>query len=279
VVRGSSNHVYIGEGADGQPATVALVFSKSRQDFLFGDVNDFRGRAPKRNGGDLHRNPPKVKKKKAFGAKHQKRPAPLRPGLPHPYFVWVVLGVTGKMAEADDLYRAQKAAIDAKVRDFQRQQRGPLPTVYRGVLLEPHEIRSGEIDFAYGPISFVSFTEDRDLACWFADGASVMSSFVVSEKPGVKGYVLEIEPDPRDVLFRATWVSLEDFRGAIATLMTRGFSSEQARQFVHNLETQSEIWMKPLARRTPVMAHEAADCPSTEELDERYLAPWLKGLF
>jgi hypothetical protein len=95
----------------------------------------------------------------------------------------------------------------------------------------------------------------------------------------VEGWLMELKPRLADVLFHHSWnpilmptgqsVLLEN-----AAVMHPGIIEDQ---FYWNLDTQSEVILKPLRDGQPIKAYELSDCP--DGLDRRFVAPSLRSQF
>jgi hypothetical protein len=127
----------------------------------------------------------------------------------------------------------------------------------------------------------VSFSEDRDVACWFADPDSVMSSFVKQHRPRVTGWIMEYEPKLAQILFHYTWNPIViPGMGELDLEEAAHMHPDIARaadQLAWNLQTQSEVIVRPLKAGTPVEAYELSDCPPG--LDDRLTIPSMRGRF
>jgi hypothetical protein len=192
------------------------------------------------------------------------------------YINWAIYAVYGKMGEADGLMRPYGSSIRSVAKHLVQQLGAPVGRLYRGVLLEPEELAAGQL--AQDPrLTFVSFSEDRDVACWFADRQSIVSGFVAQMRPGVVGYVVEYDARPSEVLFHWRWadrIKLPDGRVIrLAAVAAAHPDIEDPRQVVWNLASQHEVILRPLRNGVPVTAYELTDCPPTAELDARFAMP------
>jgi hypothetical protein len=194
------------------------------------------------------------------------------------YINWVLYAVVGNMGGADNLMRQSGSGIRSVARHLQKTRKPRLKTVYRGLLLDPEESESGIIH--QDPrLTFVSFSEDRDVACWFADPTSVMSSFVKEHRPRVEGWLMELKPKLSDVLFHHSWnpIVIPGGRGVRLEAAAAMHPEIIFDQFEWNLKTQNEVILKPLRAGQPVEAYELSDCP--DDLDERFVVPSLRKQF
>jgi hypothetical protein len=197
------------------------------------------------------------------------------PGDYNDYLNWIVYAVVGDMSSADSLLRKNGAAIRSVARHLQQTKKPKIQTLYRGLLLEPEAVEERAID--QDPhVTFVSFSEDRDVACWFADPKSEMSSYVKKIRPRVEGWIMEYKPRLSDILFHYSWNPLVFAGRSIHLEHAAGMNpTVPADQFAWNLRTQREVIVEPLRRGTAVEAYELLDCP--EGLDDRLTFPPARG--
>lgn len=197
------------------------------------------------------------------------------------YINWALYAVVGNLAAADNMMkRKEGAGIRAVARYFQRTKRPRIRTLYRGLLLDPEQIEDQAI--TQDPdVTFVSFSEDRDVACWFADPSSTMSSFVKMRRPRVEGWIMEYRPKLANILFHHSWNPIA-IPGMGELYLEQAAEMhpeivEVADQLAWNLQTQSEVIVRPLKAGTAVEAYELSDCPPG--LDERFTVPSMRGRF
>lgn len=186
------------------------------------------------------------------------------------YINFVLYAVLGDLARADDLLERHGAQVRsvAGFMAFRRPvQHAP---VFRGMLVEPEQpVRP---DSRYG---FLSWSEDRDVACWFAERDSVISGHVLEHRPQVRGVVLSL-PTARNVLFHHSWAS-EDWAEMAALHPHMGI--EGARQFAWSLRTQREVITDQLVELPHAVPVEDVPHAPLHELDARLAPPWLIGAF
>lgn len=210
------------------------------------------------------------------------------PGSPSPkawnaYATWVLFAIIGRLAEADAIMRAHRPDIEAVARYLQARAPVEPRLLYRGLFLDPREVRDGFVkpDTRVGS---VSFSEDRGVACWFADRDSSISGEVARMYPSKRGYLVEHTPDVQDVLFHHTWHELPGSPyppGADLTTLARRTPAlaPLADQFDWALRTQAEVIVKPMRVNLRVTPIADAGCDDTESL-ERRLGPdfhWRPG--
>lgn len=189
------------------------------------------------------------------------------------YINFSLYAILGKLAEADDLIERHGAAVH-RVADFLAKRmpiaRAPL---YRGMLVD-------------GPVAadhrykFISWSEDRNVAFWFATRGTVISEYVLEHRPSVRGVVLELPQSSGKVLFHHAWANaFDDGAGAavFAHLAARHphMGLEGARQIAWSLRTQREVITAPLAELPPAVDVETLNPPTAAELDSRFAPPWI----
>jgi hypothetical protein len=188
------------------------------------------------------------------------------------YINWVIYAVLGRMGQADDVMNKHRNQIYAVARWMMKQRKPPIRKLYRGVLLEPSEVEDGVIK-PDPQLTFLSFSESFDVACWFADPDSIMSGYVSEQRPGVEGWIIEYKPKPSEILWHHTWDTLMGDGQAIS-LVAAGSQHPHIMmaldQLAWNIHTQREVILKPLKEGADVTAYELANCPKTAELDRRF---------
>jgi hypothetical protein len=180
------------------------------------------------------------------------------------YVNFVLYAVLGRMAEADGMMRRYSASIERVAARFaERFPVAPAP-IYRGMLLDPSE------PLQLDPrLTFLSWSEDRDVACWFASPDSVISAPLTMCKPTLRGALLTL-PEPHRVLFHHTWG-----RGwARLALAHPHMGCDGARQIAWSLRTQREVITAPF--ELPAAEWDPAS-PPVAELDRRLTPPWMYG--
>src|SRR5579884_515040 len=156
------------------------------------------------------------------------------------YVNWALYAILGRMGEADGIMQEYGSDIREVVRQLQRRHAPMMRTIYRGVLVEPEELVDGKLP-PDPRLTFVSFSEDRDVACWFADPESFVSGFVKQQRPRVQGFVIEHKPKLEDILFHYSWglaFPLPDGRKEPLSVFAQMHPDIDVRQFDWNLRTQ-----------------------------------------
>jgi len=205
------------------------------------------------------------------------------------YITFLLYAIYGRMREADAVGRRHRASIAATA-SWLRAAYPISPTeVYRGLLLEPEDLhgRPGHwLVAAYQPnLTFVSTSEEEDVACWFATPESAISGAVSQARPRTEGYIARFVPALKSILWHYTWRELPVVPGrpplplVEAALVHPDIADVQ--QFAWNLLTQKEVILKPFAPGDELEVTPLADagCPPAEQLDAELLPPWLEGAY
>ena len=194
------------------------------------------------------------------------------------YVNWALYAILGRMGEADGIMEEYGPDIYDVARYFQRERPPTLHTLYRGVLVEPEGITDGMLS-PEPRVTFVSFSEDKNIACWFADAKSFVSGFVRQQRPRVEGFVIEHKPKLEDILFHYSWgltFPLPDGRKAPLSIFAQMHPDIDLHQFDWNLRVQKEVIVKPIMHSLPVKPFAAWTCPTTKELDNRFVPPMFR---
>lgn len=75
---------------------------------------------------------------------------------------------------------------------------------YRGVILNPKKIPGKSLE-PISDINFISFTEDRKVAEYFADKTSEVSRELARNIPNAAGYLIEYQAELSEILFHHSW--------------------------------------------------------------------------
>lgn len=184
------------------------------------------------------------------------------------YINFSLYAVLGRLAEADDLMEKHGAAIHRVAAFLARERPIRRVPLYRGMLVDREaQVRA---DSRY---RFISWSEDRDVACWFAARDSIISEYVLESRPAVRGVILELAPTAGRVLFHYAWAE------GWADLARRHphMGDEGARQIAWSLRTQREVITAPLAELPAAVDVDDIERPPTAELDRRLAPPWIGG--
>lgn len=184
------------------------------------------------------------------------------------YINFTIHAIFGKLREADAIMRFGGEAVRQVATDLAAELPvAPMP-IYRGVLLNPGET------FAADPVpTFLSWSEDRDVALWFACPRSVVSEPIMQMKPQLRGYVIELPHVQSRVLFHYSWAGM---LGGLArfALLHPLMGEEGGRQIRWSLQTQREIITEPVNDLRPERVPDL-DGDALEALERRLSPPWV----
>jgi DNA repair protein RadC len=201
------------------------------------------------------------------------------------YATWCLYTILGRMAEADGIVQQYQREVYAAAQEMTRRFPVKLVPLYRGVLVEPELIERGKLP-PDPQLTFVSFSEDLQVACYFGKTDTMISGFVKEQRPGVEGYILEYKPSkPSEILFHHSWgsrlpmpsggkretvrmVSLVD----IARMHPHFANPAALHQIDWNVKTQKEVILKP-GPSLPAKPVGDYGCDATTKLDERFVPP------
>lgn len=122
------------------------------------------------------------------------------------YWQFIALALSGHQREADIFYRRSDQYINFMAKLI-RNRFGPShgTTIYRGILLDPADVHNGVVK-GWDEITYVSFTEDKNIALAFADTENDMGGVVMHRYPHYKGYLITKDYDVNLLLFHHTWL-------------------------------------------------------------------------
>ena len=188
------------------------------------------------------------------------------------YKTFVILAVFGKLKESDKLMR-RKGNI---IREVASYLRGRFPIeikqLYRGLLIPTAEVPADRIARPYGGVKSVSFTEDLQVACWFASTQAIMADKVREEKPTATGWVGEYLPTADKILFHYSWVEpLRQGLGPdIYQLAIDLQSNDAVMQFRYHVMHQKEVICES-SITYPLRPVSDYACESSKDLDNRFI--------
>lgn len=191
------------------------------------------------------------------------------------YKIFVILAVLGMLSESDDLMMEKGDIIRQVARYFRSQFPPPPKQLYRGMLVQPRDVPPDQIAKPQG-VQFVSFTEDLQVACWFAAQDTVFASVLLSQKPGATGWVGEYIPEEDEILFHYSWIdTLRQGYGTdiyeLAVSIGPSIGLEDAAiQVRHHIMNQKEVICEANVVY-PIKPVENFDCKSTRDLDNKFI--------
>ena len=178
------------------------------------------------------------------------------------YINWSLYAVLGMMGEADEMMRRFPGVVERVALAASRLRPIAATTLHRGILLEP------SVPLETCPLrTFVSWSEDPDVACWFGSPESVISRPLAKTNAKLRGFV--VSAPPQRVLFHYSWA-----RGWDKLALAHPDMGEWgARQIAWSLGTQREIITAPIALPAP-MPIEEVRARSVADLDAKLTPPW-----
>jgi hypothetical protein len=184
------------------------------------------------------------------------------------YVNFAIHAILGRLGEADQIMRVGGdpiRRIAARLSDRLPIAQVPL---YRGMLLDP------ERPFTADPkLTFLSWSEDRDVALWFACPRSVVSEPLMHHNPKLRGHVVEIVTPRACVLFHHAWAAA--FGGLAPIARAHPLMGEEGRRQIEwSLRTQREIITEPVEDLRPERVADL-DAPALEALERRLSPPWI----
>lgn len=197
------------------------------------------------------------------------------------YLSWVVPAIMGMLQQADTLAHHYPGEIEAVAASLRARNRQPLRTLYRGVLLEPHEAAGGVIYTRPGGEMSVSFSESRDVACYFGLPETIVSGEVVRMRSNVEGYLIDTVPKRADILWHYKWNPVV-YNGMTVDIRQAArmhpMTAHDPSQFDFNLATQKEVVLKPFPAHVPFLLTPIGDtCPDADSLNARFTPPHFQG--
>lgn len=189
------------------------------------------------------------------------------------YVNWALYAVLGRLQEADALMQRFGKPIRSMAKKLAKSLGVPKRAVYRGMVLDPGEI-GGDLMLQADPnYTFVSWSEDKSVACWFADRDSVISGFVRMLRPQISGWIAEAWPDKKRVLFHWSWAERFPTPHGVGTVPLWKLSQLHRDMIPAQVEwamkTQKEVILRQDDKPVKVIPHAQAGCPPTADLDAR----------
>jgi len=191
------------------------------------------------------------------------------------YVNFVLNAVLGRTAAADSLMRQYGPAIERVAASLRRSGPKPKGPLFRGILLEPPVPAQLTPD---QQLTFISWSEQLSVACWFADPTSIMSGYALELKPKLQGFIITEPAPPAPVLFYYKWAKSFEIGGrrfdlSRLALIHPDMGADGHSQIEWALRTQFEVITANVHRPLRVQPKSAFNCPSTAELDRRLTWP------
>jgi hypothetical protein len=182
---------------------------------------------------------------------------------------FVLYAVLGKLGEADSIVRKHGQQVRSVARFLRRECPIPSAPLYRGMLLDPR--RPYTLDPSF---TFVSWSEDRDVAVWFADRRASISEPFTMFHPEARGYLAELPAPRSEVLFHHSWATRAFDDLPSLALRHPHMGENGARQIAWALRTQREVITMPCDGIDPRPATELPRA-AFEAIARRLDPPWL----
>jgi hypothetical protein len=182
------------------------------------------------------------------------------------YLNFALHAILGRLGEADALMSMAGDAIRS-VADLlaAMHQIEPKP-LYRGLLLDPNK------PYVADPkLTFLSWSEDRDVALWFACPRSAVSEPLAATNPKLRGHLVEISAPTSRVLFHHEWVRGLTGLSELA-LKHPLMGAEGRRQIEWSLRTQREVITAPVEGLSPIRTADL-DAETLRSLERRLSPP------
>lgn len=184
------------------------------------------------------------------------------------YINFALHAIYGKLGEADTIMRFAGDSVRRIADEIAAENPiEPLP-IYRGLLLDPDEPFTADRS-----LSFLSWSEDRDVALWFASPRSVISEPLTQKNPKLRGYIAAEPAAPSRVLFHHSWASALGGLACFA-LIHPLMREEGKRQIAWSLQTQREVITDPADGLRPERVADL-DASALEALERRLSPPWV----
>jgi len=186
------------------------------------------------------------------------------------YINWVLHAVYGRLGEADMIMRHAADGIRKVAAVLHKKHPIKPATLYRGMLLDPTRPPDN------ASYTFVSWSEDVDVARWFGHPGTFISEPFREMHPEARGYVLTLQQlTAADVLFHHSWSDAFGPPLDYLALMHPFMGTEGQRQIAWSLQTQCEVITAPLATLPAALPVESVPGAPVPELDARLSPPWV----
>ena len=187
------------------------------------------------------------------------------------YLNFALHAILGRLGEADALMSIASDEIRAVADRLAALHPITTQPLYRGMLLDPDKT------FAADPkLTFLSWSEDRDVALWFACPRSVVSEPLAATNPKLRGYLVDLTAPQSRVLFHHGWTRARGGLGALPALARTHplMGEEGARQIEWSLRTQHEVITAPVDGLAPKSTADL-DAAALVVLERRLSPPWV----
>jgi len=198
------------------------------------------------------------------------------------YKQFIVAAILGQISAADSIIRQYRSDIYRVAAYLQQLDPQAIDVVFRGLLIEPGQVRGGKpLQPEIG--EFASYSEDLQVACWFAIPNTWIAGTLVEGRPNVVGWIGEHVPKASEIIFHHNQTktvndlpgpSLVDFARMLASNLDPARTAAEGpdwamAQIGWSLNTQQEVILK---KDTPLRLTrvEEYSCSAVEPLDKRF---------
>jgi len=188
------------------------------------------------------------------------------------YINFVLYAIYGRLTAADAIMRMAGSDIRRVADKLCEKHPFTNKPIYRGMLLDP--IAQFTTDPLY---TFISWSENQNIARWFACPHSTISEPLAEFNPKLRGYVVALPMPTTRVLFHHSWAKEFGATGLeqLAKLHP-DIGAEGARQIEWSLRTQEEVITEPVAE----LSVQPVDIDHIElaALEQVFTPPWMRSL-
>lgn len=190
------------------------------------------------------------------------------------YKFWAVCAVQGYIDLADRVLEQYKNEIYSVASALQRNLPPNSKKLYRGIILNPNNRDASGMLVSKVNAGFISFSENLDVAAWFASADSHMAEMLLLNVPNGEGFIIKYEPKRSEILFHYKWYHLlrikNELSGIESSLIQMGLEPDLS-QFIHNVTSQEEVILKPVTQKFNLIPKRELSDKSGEELDKMFL--------
>jgi hypothetical protein len=184
------------------------------------------------------------------------------------YLNFALHAILGRLREADALMSIAGTEIRSVADRLAAMHQIESKPLYRGMLLDPDK------PFEADPkLTFLSWSEDREVALWFSCPRSVVSEPLAATNTKLRGYLVDLPAPQSRVLFHHEWTRGLTGLSELA-LAHPLMGAEGRRQIEWSLRTQREVITAPVGRLRPERAADL-DSVALEALERRLSPPWI----
>lgn len=208
------------------------------------------------------------------------------------YCLFISLAITGFSREADAMINDKDGkksilSVAKSLSDGLKESGVQLPRLYRGIIVEQNSLEPGGLTRDMKQ-PFLSFSEDIDVACYFASSKSFLSEVVVSQLRKPAGYIASYDPEFSDIIFCYRYMSFIGeiiklsgmapsanifFQEMFARISPLNKDPSMFNQFAWNLQSQKEFILKNRNSKYKYRPIKKFNCKPQQQLDEKLHHP------